>query len=264
MRTFNKCGSWLAASRAYHTPLIPRNVMILMCSQERWFAGEGAIEEQQLRLLRALPIFPITCLARQEEHSAARSGAARADSAYVDLLEPRFLAPEGTDPGLLSGGAFLRPAGVAKGRMLTQRLGVIQLSNERFLIDHILPRYVGCLAQNYPKLPIFCARFYVIFPNTMWCPQQALHASIACTVSRSRSEQICTNVVSTASLACKHCMYCRQEQERANCTNVVSTASLACKHCMYCKQEQEQASCTSINYLGCDCPQDGEAAWATA
>jgi hypothetical protein len=109
--------------------------------QERWFAGEAGIDEQQLRLLRALPIFASTPAAPAACAEAGIGAGARTGNEHLDLLEPRFLAPEGADPGLLAGGSFFLPGGPEECCVLTQRLGVQQLDDERFLIDHILPRW---------------------------------------------------------------------------------------------------------------------------
>ena len=60
----------------------------------------------------------------------------------MDLLEERFLAPVGTDTRLLAGNAaFLAPGAPGEDRVLAaQQLGVTMLSDERFLVSHVLPR----------------------------------------------------------------------------------------------------------------------------
>ena len=111
-----------------------------MRMQERWFVGGNAVSQEQIKLLKALPIFPTPAAAAGEGPSTLSGASTPSVAAHVDLLDRRFLPPAGTDVLLLRGTAFLLPAPPGESRVLAQRLGVVQLSAERFLVDHLLPR----------------------------------------------------------------------------------------------------------------------------
>ena len=163
--------------------------------QERWFSGEGAISPEQRRVLQALPIFPLAAPALPAPRAAAGApstsagnSAPAAGSSYVDLLDERFLAPEGTDAALLSGSAFLAPGAPGEDRVLAaQQLGVTALSRERLLVDHLLPRrvlhpYYRNKGINLPHLFISC-----MYPHTSTaapgCPHDGGTAQETCCVA---------------------------------------------------------------------------------
>lgn len=96
--------------------------------QERWFTGPGSVTPEQQKLLRALPIF-----------EAAAPGGDQ-EAGLMDLLEDRFLAPEGADKALLGPG-FLKADAAGEAKVLIERLGVKQLTQQELIADHVLPRY---------------------------------------------------------------------------------------------------------------------------
>lgn len=103
------------------------------CVQERWFAGPGCVTAEQQRVIKALPIF----------EAAAAPAAAEASGeppvTFVDLLEERFLAPDGADEALL-GPSFLKHAAAGEARVLIERLGVQLLTHQQLITNHVLPR----------------------------------------------------------------------------------------------------------------------------
>lgn len=84
---------------------------------------------EQLKVLKALPIY----------EAAAALGAENPAAAFMDLLEDRFLAPDGTDEALLAA-SFLKPAPAGEARVLVERLGVKMLTQQELITDHVLPR----------------------------------------------------------------------------------------------------------------------------
>ncbi|KAK9808692.1 hypothetical protein WJX72_002029 [[Myrmecia] bisecta] len=65
---------------------------------------------------------------------------------FVDLQGPRYLAPEGVHPGVLTA-EFLRPGSASEAQLLVGHLGVQQLSAVDFLLQHVFPR-VGSLPAS--------------------------------------------------------------------------------------------------------------------
>lgn len=97
--------------------------------QERWFSGSGCVTIEQHKVLKALPIY----------EAAAAPGSEKLSGAFVDLLEARFLAPDGTDEALLAP-SFLKPAPAGEARVLVERLGVKLLTQQELMTNHVLPR----------------------------------------------------------------------------------------------------------------------------
>jgi len=102
---------------------------------------------EQHKLLMALPIF---------EAAAAPGG--DQEAVLMDLLGDRFLAPEGTDKALLGAG-FLKADSAGQAKVLIERLGVRQLTQQQLITDHVLPRY-----NIYRCLYIVC-----IIPSCQSC-----------------------------------------------------------------------------------------------
>lgn len=98
--------------------------------QERWFSGSDCVTMEQLKVLKALPIY----------EAAAAPGTEKPAGAFLDLLEDRFLAPDGTDEALLAP-SFLKPAPAGEARVLVERLGVKMLTQQELIREHVLPRY---------------------------------------------------------------------------------------------------------------------------
>ena len=106
-----------------------------MFVQERWFTS-GGISPQALKTFKALPIYSGAVVAAG---SGPTETAAPPSAVFVDLLEERYLAPEGTDAHLLAP-AFLRHTSPGENKVLVARLGVTQLSSHDFFIRQVLPR----------------------------------------------------------------------------------------------------------------------------
>ena len=119
---------------------------LILAADRELGEAESAVESDGGRVLQSLPIFALAA-----PPPAPPSGGAQPanligapPSSYVDLLEERFLAPAGTDVRLLSGAAFLAPGAPGEDRVLAaQPLGVAALSDERFLVAHLLPRWIS-------------------------------------------------------------------------------------------------------------------------
>lgn len=101
--------------------------------QDRWFQGQGSVSNEQQKILKALPIFELA--------GVHRAGAAplQAQAGFMDLLEDRFLAPEGSNEALLGPG-FITCTSAGEANVLTARLGVQQLTPQHFFTQHVLPR----------------------------------------------------------------------------------------------------------------------------
>ncbi len=98
--------------------------------QEKWFA-DGQLGEEQLHLLKALPIFKA---AYQPRHVNT------ALDSFVDLVsQQRFLAPAGTDPALLTD-EFITARSEAEAGFLCNRLGVQQVDAATFLDNTVFSR----------------------------------------------------------------------------------------------------------------------------
>ncbi len=85
-------------------------------------------------MVKALPIFEAAAGAAPGDASAEEPAAA-----FLDLLEGRYLAPDGTDEALLGPG-FLKHVAAGEARVLVERLGVQLLIHQQLITDHVLPR----------------------------------------------------------------------------------------------------------------------------
>ena len=98
--------------------------------QDKWFQ-EGN-HQAELLLLKSLPIFKVAFQPRQ--------GSATAPQHFVDLLsKQRALAPEGTDPALLTED-YITASSEAEAEFLCKRLGVQQVNAAAFLEETVFSR----------------------------------------------------------------------------------------------------------------------------
>lgn len=105
------------------SPLIGR-----MLRQARWFQGPDSLDDRQIVMLRAMPIFP----------QAQTEGA---QPALLDLLESRQLAPQGTRADILPGSSFICAESEAEAQIMVRHLGVRQLSRAEVLQQHVFTRW---------------------------------------------------------------------------------------------------------------------------
>lgn len=122
-----------------------RNQLRTYLLQAKWFAAEAALTQQQLHMLRALPIYEVHAPLQYELHAAASSqqqqpGMAAAASRYVPLIQAGrqqlLLPPSGVSNQVL-GSRFLQSASDTEDEILVKHLGVLRLSMSQFLAQHL-------------------------------------------------------------------------------------------------------------------------------
>ena len=96
----------------------------------RWFEGHACgLSQTQIQTLKALPIF---C-------GVLEAGTSSTLQPCLDLLGQRWLAPDGMEPRLLAP-QFIVSEAPEESALLTQRLGVIPVSEEEFFEHSVLGR----------------------------------------------------------------------------------------------------------------------------
>ncbi|KAK9798935.1 hypothetical protein WJX73_003884 [Symbiochloris irregularis] len=102
--------------------------------QVQWYEGGDILSKSLKNMLCAMPIF------EEAQSSAAMAAGSGSAATFLDLTQPRQLAPQGTRIDILPGSTFVRAHSDAQARILVDHLGVKRLSQTEVLQNHVFHR----------------------------------------------------------------------------------------------------------------------------
>ena len=101
----------------------------------QWYEGNNVLGKGHKAMLCAMPIF------EEAQSSAAIAAGSGSTATFLDLLQPRQLAPHGTRIDILPGSTFVRAHSDAQAHVLVDHLGVKRLSQTEVLQNHVFHRW---------------------------------------------------------------------------------------------------------------------------